>query len=34
MVIPFVALVAVLAILISYFVFNAKDKDKGNRKGA
>jgi hypothetical protein len=34
MIIPFIALVAVIAMIISYFMFNAKHKDKGNRRGA
>jgi|GEM_PF-5990134 len=33
MIVPFIALVVVLALLIFYFIINARNKDKGNRPG-
>jgi hypothetical protein len=32
MIVPFFALLAVIAIVIGYIVMNAKNKDKGNRR--
>jgi hypothetical protein len=33
MIVPFIALVVVVALVIFYFIVNAKNKDKGNRPG-
>lgn len=33
MIVPFIALVAVIAVVIIYLVINARNKDKGNTPG-
>lgn len=33
MILPFIALIAVIAVIASYFIFNAKNKDTGNKRG-